>query len=680
MREAGDEYRDPKAEFRAGDDERAPPRMTFLQPNILWALPLLLLPVVIHLINRMRHRPQPWAAMMFLVAATRASTNRARLKQWLVLLFRTLAVLTLILFLARPLGGGWLGWAVNAAPDVIFIVLDRSASMESRLPGQTITRREQALKLLAESAANFSETSHFVLLDSATRQPAQLATASALLEASLTGPTDTAADLPGLLQIAHKWLVENRAGTTEIWIASDLQASNWQPDDDRWESLTAQFTDMPQPVRFRLLTFGEDTDLNRSVTLATLERPTETPDRLKLEIELSSAVPSEEKFPVQLQLGESASREELQLNATSFRWQKQFDLTSAESRARGSVTLPADGNERDNQIYFVAEPPSAGAALLVTTEPDAHRFTRLAAMSPGEHQPAAVARPESFAGENLTGIALIIWQAPVPTDTRRLTDFVEQGGVVLFLPPSTGPGGTFARSAWGQPESLEQAISVPTWNERDGPLAATDEGLTLAVDRIAVRQRRLPNTTDTALATFADGSPFLTRGRVGRGAYFHLATLPTAAWSNLERGDVLVPMLQRLLQLGARRLSQPTMIACGELSLADRAQDWRAIDTAEPRDIRLHAGLYQAGDRVVAVNRPFTENEREHLAPASARELFGSLPVRLSAQQTGVTATLEGEVWRLFLFGMLAFLLVESWLILPDNRPAFGTAFSRAQP
>jgi len=49
--------------------------MTFLQPLILWGLPLMLLPVIIHLINRMRHRPRQWAAMQFLLAATRSSTS-----------------------------------------------------------------------------------------------------------------------------------------------------------------------------------------------------------------------------------------------------------------------------------------------------------------------------------------------------------------------------------------------------------------------------------------------------------------------------------------------------------------------------------------------------------------------------------------------------------------------------
>ncbi len=76
--------------------------MTFLQPFILWALPLILLPVLIHLFNRLRHRPMPWAAMQFLRSATRKSTRYARLRQLLVLLFRVLAILAYPPSLACP--------------------------------------------------------------------------------------------------------------------------------------------------------------------------------------------------------------------------------------------------------------------------------------------------------------------------------------------------------------------------------------------------------------------------------------------------------------------------------------------------------------------------------------------------------------------------------------------------
>ncbi|MDA0753029.1 MAG: BatA domain-containing protein, partial [Verrucomicrobia bacterium] len=122
--------------------------MTFLQPILLFGLPLILVPVVIHLLNRLRHRTQQWAAMRFLVAASRSSVSKAKLKQFLILLFRTLAVLMLILFLARPLSGGWMGWAFASAPDTVLILLDRSSSMETRLAATSLSRREQPLELL----------------------------------------------------------------------------------------------------------------------------------------------------------------------------------------------------------------------------------------------------------------------------------------------------------------------------------------------------------------------------------------------------------------------------------------------------------------------------------------------------------------------------------------------------
>ena len=62
--------------------------MTFLQPWMLWGLPLVAVPVVIHLLNRLRHRPRLWAAMSFLLAASKQSRRQAKLRHWLVLACR----------------------------------------------------------------------------------------------------------------------------------------------------------------------------------------------------------------------------------------------------------------------------------------------------------------------------------------------------------------------------------------------------------------------------------------------------------------------------------------------------------------------------------------------------------------------------------------------------------------
>ncbi|RMF39733.1 MAG: hypothetical protein D6753_13085, partial [Planctomycetota bacterium] len=103
--------------------------MSFLQPWMLAALPLIALPVIIHLINQWRFQTRQWGAMMFLLAANRMNRGMARIRQWLILAMRTLAVAGLILAVARPLSSGFFSWS-GAAADTTIVLVDRSPSMQ----------------------------------------------------------------------------------------------------------------------------------------------------------------------------------------------------------------------------------------------------------------------------------------------------------------------------------------------------------------------------------------------------------------------------------------------------------------------------------------------------------------------------------------------------------------------
>jgi len=133
-------------------------------------------------------------------------------------------------------------------------------------------------------------------------------------------------------------------------------------------------------------------------------------------------------------------------------------------------------------------------------------------------------------------------------------------------------------------------------------------------------------------------------------------------------------MMQRLLQSGARRLQNAVMADCGELSPALAQFSWTPV-SAGARDPKIHAGIYQAGNRFLAVNRPAIEDAPERLDPARATALFAGLPAQFWQETSNRSDRLQGEIWRLFLFGMILFLLVEGWLILPqglraDSEPA----------
>lgn len=108
--------------------------MWFVHPGILAATAAIaLLPVVIHLINRRRHRRTPWAATQFLLLAHRRSQRRIRLDHWLLLVLRTIALVVLGVTIARP----YLASSASAVSPVSravdhAIILDNSLSMQAR--------------------------------------------------------------------------------------------------------------------------------------------------------------------------------------------------------------------------------------------------------------------------------------------------------------------------------------------------------------------------------------------------------------------------------------------------------------------------------------------------------------------------------------------------------------------
>ena len=71
-------------------------------PLAWWGLPLVAAPVLIHLINLLRHRRVPWAAMELLLASQKKYKTRILLKQLLLLALRTAAVAGIVLALAQP--------------------------------------------------------------------------------------------------------------------------------------------------------------------------------------------------------------------------------------------------------------------------------------------------------------------------------------------------------------------------------------------------------------------------------------------------------------------------------------------------------------------------------------------------------------------------------------------------
>jgi hypothetical protein len=105
-------------------------------PTLLWwGLPLAGVPILIHLINLLRHRRVPFAAIEFLIASQRKYRTRVLLRQWLLLALRTAAVLGIVAALAQPRWRSTFGSFFGGTRALHVVLLDDSASMRDRSAG-----------------------------------------------------------------------------------------------------------------------------------------------------------------------------------------------------------------------------------------------------------------------------------------------------------------------------------------------------------------------------------------------------------------------------------------------------------------------------------------------------------------------------------------------------------------
>ncbi len=135
--------------------------MSFLIPQLLWALPAAALPLIIHLLSRANTRVVDFSTLLFLSKMEHESIRRLRWHQWLVILLRTLILLVLLLLLARPVVKGYFqGWMGDTASTLSVVVIDDSFSMsgEAGRMGQ-LRPQGRAAAILTELFQNLADQS-----------------------------------------------------------------------------------------------------------------------------------------------------------------------------------------------------------------------------------------------------------------------------------------------------------------------------------------------------------------------------------------------------------------------------------------------------------------------------------------------------------------------------------------
>jgi hypothetical protein len=652
--------------------------MSFLQPLLLFGLPLALIPLLIHLLNRLRYRSVKWGAIMFILKANRSSTSMARIKQWLILMLRIAAIFALILALARPMLGGWLGWKFSGEPDTVIILLDRSASMGAEFaPGKS--KLQQAVNLISTSGSEIASSSRIVLIDSASLKVHEIPSWDILKDIEETTITQTSSDFPAMYRTALKYMVNNPTGTTEIWAASDMQQSNWNPENSEWAKMDSEFSSLPQSVTFRVLAVNSENLGNRSIALVELSTyPGKNGKQIReIVFEITNSSDIEKQVELPLQLNEQGLKRQLTVKTTGPVTRIRHILENGDENKNiyGYISLPPDSNIEDNAVFFGFAPKKEEQTVIISEDSKTASILGAASAPEGPlaKQSSQTIRESELPDTNIATASLVICQvSPTPETLLKLRSFAMQGGVVLFLPPSSGS--KRVDSIWHKTELFKKGSEVITaeWNRKDGPLADTISGEPLPVDTIKLKKRSLLKDSDAMpVALCSDGKPFLYAEQLEKGMIYYCTTLPLPRWSNLGNGIVFVPMLRRLAQKGATRLSNIIFGDCGlwkpeaeleryKLLLTDRKENSNG-------DPAYNTGIFAKNSKIVLINRPSAEDRAKEIDDSELKTLFPDNQIRMFHDKNGSNNNMQSGIWRIFLLVVIFAMILEAYLCAPKG-------------
>jgi len=574
--------------------------MNFLAPIMLAGLAALSIPVLLHLMNRVRVKKTPWAAMKFLQTSVKRNRSRVRLQDILLLLIRCALVALAVLAFARPaLKGPATQGEAGDGPVAAVVLLDNSASM-GRFDGSEtcFDKARHAVHAWLEERGQGSMVALHLVSNRTESLMAKPEPNLALLRGLLqkVALSDRSTDLVDGIRLACESLREVQGLPREVHVFTDGQASAWAKEEDL-KRIAETFPE----IRIIPTWIGEQSPANVAIIDVRVEgglpaaRQTcrlvvevanysDEPVRdVKVSLALNARAPDAQAVIGQIEPGRSQAVA-LMVNLPEA---GLHEITAV----IGPDALPVD-NQRtlvinvaaQTDVLLVEEDHAAPAmdrdgyflanALVPTARENAARYYLGATFI----SPATLA--DELANQNhQSAQAVFLSNVGALSDSAvaALRDYVNQGGSLMVFPgPRTTVADWQSHEAWWDmlPAELAEPVIL-----KDNPLAWQSTGLTHPVTVLwndaaqgslsairfhqyfplklksqpqafegAAEEKNISAGADAqVISRFVDGSPSVVEWQLGKGHVVLFSSTATPEWNNLPLHPAFVPYLQRLM-------------------------------------------------------------------------------------------------------------------------------------
>jgi len=568
----------------------------FANPWLLWGLALGAVPILIHLLHRLTYRETNWAAMRFLLEATRKNSRRMRLEQLILLAVRTLVLLFAALAFAEPLVEAVAPHTRARTPIQRIVVLDASFSMGAKADAETRFDRAKkaARQIVAESLPGDAVNLLRIAAHSGpvvVREPA-FEPDSVLSEIDRLRLTDEPGDLGPTLLEAAEVLADPRAPKTkEIIFLSDFQRLTWAGDSSRTSNLHDSFQRLADRARIVLVDVGDGRTENAAVTSLQTADPIVLPDRptrlrtgirnfgptnlagVRVELYVdgylgafkSADVRAREETVVEFQhefhnAGEHIVEARLPPDALAADNQRWLSVPVAERMNVLVVNGREEGRRAENASYYVQTvlaPSTAREAWSGATRPKVISEADLSAEDLSQYDcvflcnvalvtPTEAALLQTYA-EGGGGIVFTLGDRVKPENYNSLLYRDGQGVLPVALGSRLGDARDQDRAHKGftfDAGDLDHPIVAPF---RGNPNAGLERAVTLEYFQVKVP----PGSPARVVLRFDSGDPAIVERQVGLGRSLLITTSADVSWSTWPVHPTFPPIIHETVRFAA---------------------------------------------------------------------------------------------------------------------------------
>ncbi len=544
--------------------------MTFLNPFVLFGLAAAAIPILIHLFNVRKLRTIEFSTLSFLKELNRNTIRKIRIRQWLLLILRTVLILLIVFAFSRPALKGNFGSAGARAKSTLVILLDNTASMGlTNERGKFLTQAEsQALKIVSMLQEN--DEVYFLRLTDLPNATTEEPTHDIHRLESLIRETEIRTSHRTIeegIRLASRLLHQSKNFNKELYVITDGQASTLT---SRRGTAAAEGLFDPQTKIFYTRLSQHQTEN------AAIEKTVIPPSLFQISrpFTLNAIVKNYGTAPINNHLvsvvfgGIRVMQKSVSLGAGESAT-LEFSLTPVRAGCiPGYVEIEGDIYEPDDRSYFSVNIPERINLSIISSEEKYSRYISAALNAAATNGSAPVSitplAPSQLTTTSLSKTDVVILSGIKnlsPSQQDVLTNYLRSGGNMFFFPSADTVMFSYDYLKPFGLSGFQLSKTGATFDKVDlqfpvfqGMFEQTVQKNKTNIEspQISLSVSAASETDLRSIISLSNGKNFLWFRSVGRGKMLGAAVPASTDWSDLPMKSIFVPLLyQSVLYLSS---------------------------------------------------------------------------------------------------------------------------------